>query len=83
MGMALMTRFLAAAAVAFALGAPGAAHAASCLPEFTPREGEAYESQTRSTIIAFAWTTCAKPQHNCKACAARDRFAYDLHHQAE
>ena len=64
------------------LGAPVPTHAASCLPEFTPRE--AFESQVATlNDYCIRMDVMCKTEHNRKACAARDMLAYDLHHQAE
>jgi hypothetical protein len=82
-GIGTMHRVL-AAAIALVLGAPVAAHAASCLPEFTSREGEAYESQVATlNDYCIRMDVMCKTEHNRKACAARDMLAHDLHHQAE
>lgn len=79
-----MKRFLAAAPIALALGAPVPAHTVSCLPEFTPPAGEAYESQVATlNDYCIRMDVMCKTEHNRKACAARDMLAHDLHHQAE
>jgi hypothetical protein len=79
-----MNRILTAAALALALGAPVAAHAASCLPQFTPPQGEAYETMVATlNDYCIRMDHACKDQHNPKGCAARDMLAYDLHHQAE
>ena len=78
-----MKRILAAAALALALGAPGAANAAHCSPEFSGPPGDDFTNEMAALNHECLHFDAMCKAHNRKACIARDLLAARIDQEHE